>query len=227
MGQSFFRGTDAELYTGSAAFAAKISADPAAYGLQASDAVAYAALNDAYAAAYLVSQDPRTRTKAHTTGKNDARRALCRMASDLARIISAQPTVSDEQKLALGLSVRAKGSPRPASDAPTSFSVELDARGAITLKWKCANPRGTRGTMYEVWRRNEQGGEFEYLATTGQRRFVDDTLRAGFTSVTYQVRAVRSTVKGPWAQHLVNFGMAAETSTPMQNSEAVLSRIAA
>ena len=61
MGKSFFRGTDAALYTGSAAFAAQISADPSAYGLQPADAEAYASLNATFAAAYLAAKDPSTR----------------------------------------------------------------------------------------------------------------------------------------------------------------------
>jgi hypothetical protein len=86
MARSFYLGTDGELYTGSENFSTKISAAPTDYGLVAAQATAYAALNTAYAAAYLAAVDPETRTKGNVAAKNQAKVNLKAMASDLAKI---------------------------------------------------------------------------------------------------------------------------------------------
>src|SRR5687768_17160992 len=103
MARSFFTGTDAELYTGSESFSTKISATPTAYGLTAPQAASYATLNTAYASAFMAAQDPETRTKGQVAAKNTARDNLRIAASDLAKIIDGTPSVTDQQKIDLGL----------------------------------------------------------------------------------------------------------------------------
>jgi len=100
-------------------------------------------------------------------------------------------------------------SPVGAPGQPNNFAVELAADGALTINWKCANPVGCVGTIYQVWRRTTADGEFAYLGGTGERKFVDATIPAGSSQVTYQMQAVRSTAAGPWAQFNVNFGTGA------------------
>jgi hypothetical protein len=222
MGKSFFMGTDAELYTGSNSFSTKISASPITYGLDAPAALAYASVNGVYASAYLAAKDPETRTKSKTQAKNDARKNLRIMASDLAKIIEGTSTVTNEQKLDLGLSVRATPSPVPPPGTPNRFKVSLLGDGSIELKWKCNNPRGSTGTLYQVWRRIGTSGEFDYLGGSGEKKFTDSTLPAGATNVTYKLQAVRSTASGDWADCNVNFGMpgsgSATTATVTEES---------
>ena len=206
MARSFFTGDDAQLYTGSAAFAAQITATPTAFGLQASDASAYAALNTAYASAYMAAANPETRTKGTIAARNSARDSLRLKASDLAKIIDGTSTVTDQQKLDLGLSVRKVPSPVPAPGTPGSFKVTLGGDGSLDLTWKCNNPAGSSGTIYQVFRRTTAEGEFEYLGGSGSKSFLDTTVPAGATAVTYKIQAVRSTAVGPWAQFNVNFG---------------------
>jgi hypothetical protein len=50
-------------------------------------------------------------------------------------------------------------------------------------------------------------GEFGFLGNAGEKKFVDTLIPAGSSQVTYQIRAVRSTSAGGWAQFNVNFGM--------------------
>jgi hypothetical protein len=102
---------------------------------------------------------------------------------------------------------------RPATPAPIGppgtpfkFTADLQQIGWLTLRWKCKNPRGSTGTMYQVWRRTGFSGPFEFLGNTGTRKFVDRTVPAGAIAVTYQVQAVRSTKAGQFATHNVNFG---------------------
>ena len=93
MGQHFYMSRDAVLVRMSANFAAQISAAAPAFGLSMGQAAAYAAANDAYAAAYQVAVDPGTRSRPRVVAKNEARRALTEMAAELVRIIDAAPPV--------------------------------------------------------------------------------------------------------------------------------------
>jgi hypothetical protein len=88
--------------------------------------------------------------------------------------------------------------PVPPPGQPTDLKVALDATGMLTLKWKCANPPGSSGTTYNVYRRVGATGEFTYLGGTGTRTFTDGTVPAGAALVMYQIQAVRSTAAGPW-----------------------------
>ena len=96
---------------------------------------------------------------------------------------------------------------------PTGFEVALNGDGALGLKWKCANPAGSVGTIYQVWRRINGTGTpsasatFDYLGGSGTKSFNDATVPAGSAALTYQIQAVRSTATGPWAQFNVNLGM--------------------
>lgn len=208
MGRSFFLGTDAELYTGSKSFSTKISAAPTDYGLTADQAAAYAVLDTTWQAAYLAATDPQMRTTAKVQAKNDAKVPLRIMASDLAKKVAGTATVTNEQKIDLGLSVRDTPSPVPSPGACSNFNVTLSGDGSLLLKWKCRNPARARGTIYQVWRRVGSAADFTYAGGTGQKNFRETMLPAGTTTVTYQVQAVRSTATGPWAQFNLNFGSA-------------------
>ena len=96
----------------------------------------------------------------------------------------------------------------PPPGTPFDFTVGLLQSGALELKWKCTNPTGTQGTLYEVKRRfGGVSAPFEYAGASGTRAFTDETLPTGSAPVTYQVTAVRSTSRGNPAQFTVNFGL--------------------
>jgi hypothetical protein len=94
----------------------------------------------------------------------------------------------------------------PAPGTPTDFTASLNQTGVVTLKWKCANPAGTTGTIYEC-RRKIGNGSFAFIGAVGTREFADATLPAGSIGVLYEVTAVRSTVRGNPALFNVNFGV--------------------
>lgn len=100
----------------------------------------------------------------------------------------------------------AKRSPKGEPGRPDRLAWGLGQEGALTLTWKCRNPRGSKGTIYQVWRRMD-GGPLEYLGQSGTKRFVDATVPQGTARITYQIQAVRSTAVGPWAMFNVNFGV--------------------
>jgi hypothetical protein len=65
--------------------------------------------------------------------------------------------------------------------------------------------------MYQVYRRigggsGDGAGEFTYLGGSGSKKFVDSTVPAGSSQITYQIQAVRSTAVGAWEQFNVNIG---------------------
>ncbi|KAA0213038.1 MAG: hypothetical protein DYG94_12075 [Leptolyngbya sp. PLA3] len=93
----------------------------------------------------------------------------------------------------------------PPPGTPFKFRVGLLQDGALELKWKCNNPGGTVGTIYEI-RRAVGGGAFAFVGASGVKSFTDDTLVSGAAPVTYRITAVRSTARGNPAQFTVNFG---------------------
>jgi hypothetical protein len=97
-------------------------------------------------------------------------------------------------------------SPVPPPGTPTDFGVSLSQTGAVTITWKCPNPAGAVGTIYHVFRRVGPTGEFDFVGASGLKQFVDETIPAGSSQVTYQIQGVRSTAAGEWAQFNVNFG---------------------
>jgi hypothetical protein len=90
---------------------------------------------------------------------------------------------------------------------PGDFNVALSVTGALQLKWKCTNPVGATGTIYQIFRRIGAAGEFVYIGGSGAKTFTDATVPAGSSQVAYQLQAVRSTSVGPFAQFNVNFGV--------------------
>jgi hypothetical protein len=147
------------------------------------------------------------RSPAKTAARNTAAVSLKAMAVNLASIINGTSSVTDEQKLELGLSVRATRTPVTELGTPNKFKAELAGNGSLLVKWQCASPRGT-GMTYQVYRKVAGEAEFTYLGGTGEKKYEDNTLPAGATQVTYQIQAVRSTAVGGWAQYNVTFGTA-------------------
>lgn len=123
MARSFYFGTDAEVYTGSTAFHTKIAATPTAFGLVAGDATAYGVKQAAYATGYLAAIDPETRTKAKVATKNAAKQALKDATAALAKKIDGTTTVTDEQKIELGLNVRKTPSPVPVPEDQPKIDI--------------------------------------------------------------------------------------------------------
>jgi hypothetical protein len=95
--------------------------------------------------------------------------------------------------------------PVPAPGTPFKVSVVLFEDGSLQLKWRCSNPTDGGGVVYEIHRRDGTGA-MAHVGTVGKRKFVDSTIPAGSSNVTYSITAVRSTRKGLPAQFKVQFG---------------------
>jgi hypothetical protein len=139
--------------------------------------------------------------------------AVAAMANAGAGIISqirakAESTNNPNVYVLSHISPPAARTPMAPPGKPDGFKVELQVIGALTVKWKCPNPAGSSGTIYQVWRRIG-AGDFQYVTSVGSKQFIDATIPPGTSSITYQVQAFRSTAAGPKAQFNVNFGIAA------------------
>ena len=197
--------TEAEIAAGAAHFATRVASDYASLGIPQAMATQFATLNAAYQATR-AAITPATKCRSLVVARDDARRVMLTQASILGRLIGAQPTVSDQTKGDLGLNVRAAPQATASPGTPFRFESTISINGVVTTKWKCENPKGTQGTLYQVYRRIGETGEYAYLGGVGEKKFVDAAIPAGTASVTYQVQAVRSTAAGEWALHTVQLG---------------------
>ncbi len=190
---------------------ARLSTDYAMFGLSAAQAAALEALYQPYAEAWSALKAARAagiRSESQTSDRTSAKAPLLSYLRELYALVQASRSVSDANKALLGVtSRRVHGTPLPPPGAVSKFRCELNGNGALTIKWTSNNPPGAHGTLYQIWRKVGDG-PLAYCGVSGAKRFTDNTLPAGTTSVTYQVQAVRSTTTGPWAQYNVTFGTA-------------------
>ena len=228
MGKSFYLAKSyAQLRDGSQTFSDLINAAAASFGLTTLQAVSYKTVNDDYTAKFLVALAPQTRTKGTLLDRNDAKVLLVAKASELAKIIDATPTVTDGQRANLGLSVRATPSPAREPGTCSNFKAELLPDGSIQMTWRANNPTGMSGVTYQIWRRFGSAAEFAFLGASGEKRFIDSTIPAGTAQVQYQVRGIRPTSAGGWAQFNVNFGQVSTAPLLSTVTELKSSKLAA
>jgi hypothetical protein len=136
-------------------------------------------------------------------------RDLRRAGSDIVKQIRAKAaTAGDGVYFLAQIPAPALPAPIPPPGTPTDFAVTLNPDGSLKLRWKCANPAGSQGTVYQLSRRIGEAGPFFVVGVTGSRSFVDTSVPAGTAGMTYQVIAVRSSAVGVAAQFTVNFGCA-------------------
>ena len=185
------------------------SAAPTTIGLSAEKAVSFQEAYDTAQASYdaAVALDAQKRA-ATLTSQSDIR-ALRQQASECLALIKAYAENQANPNTvyaAAEIPAPLPPAPAPAPGTPMDFTVALLQTGAVELKWKCANPAGTQGTIYEC-RRMIGNGAFTFVGATGVRAFTDDTLPSGSAGVTYEITAVRSTKRGLPAQFNVNFGV--------------------
>ncbi len=132
MSTNFLPAREADLVTWSTNFDAKLRVSAVAFGLTAAQATAYTGLHDAFVDAYQTANNPDTRSPSNIVAKNTAKDALISYARELARIVQATPTVTDEQKAELGLTVRdSEPSPIPVPEFAPGIDV-VSATGRTT-----------------------------------------------------------------------------------------------
>lgn len=147
---SFLPSRDSLLLAWSSNFSTQISATPTAFGLTAAQATAYAALHTAYSTAYTAAIDPATRTKANISTKNVAKKSLRTSAQDLAKIANAFPTITNAQRILLGLTPRS-GTITPVNPPTEAPVMEIVSTNGRTIKLRLhsqstkSKPAGVKG----------------------------------------------------------------------------------
>jgi hypothetical protein len=182
--------------------AAQIGTSPAAV---AALAAKVAAAREKLAAQALARQAARSATAELRIAVRD----MAQAGADIIKQIRAKAAVvGDDVYVLASIPAPATPSPVPPPGTPANFTVTLRPDGSLMLKWKCRNPRGSVGTIYQISRQVGAGGEFTSVGVVGAKRFLDTTLPAGASaSVTYQIVAIRSTAAGVAARFTVNLGV--------------------
>ncbi len=158
MSNDYIPAKDADFINWSANFSTLITAAPGTYGLTAPDAVAIAAADASWAAAYTLAVDPATRTPATVADKDVERANAETVERPYAMTINADPAVTDLARVSLGLTVRTVH-PTPAStptDVPLlnlrsqqAASMEISIRATATPTSR-ARPAGCDGCQLIV-----------------------------------------------------------------------------
>jgi hypothetical protein len=185
------------------------TANAVSIGLTAGVVTALGTQTTAARAAYDAAGTARDAAKSATQEFYDQVDTLAGMGSTIIKQIKtfAESTANPNVYTLAQIPPPATPAPTPPPGTPEAFRVELLQSGALVLTWKCPNPPGVPGTVYEVRRRLGGAGAFAYVGSTGGREFEDQTLPAGQTSATYQVTAIRSTSRGNPGQFTVSFGI--------------------
>jgi hypothetical protein len=122
---------EADLVNWANNFSTLITAAPSTYGLVSGDAVAIAAVVDAYDAAYALAIDPPTRTKPTVAAKDAARQAMLDVVRGYAIQIRNNAGVTNEDKADLGLTLP---DPTPTPVPPPNTSPILSIPFATPLQ---------------------------------------------------------------------------------------------
>jgi hypothetical protein len=105
-------------------FVAKLVASPTTYGFVASDLTPLSAALSAFDSAFDLAVDPATRTRGVVNDKEVKRASLTALIRSFARRIQANPAVTDQQKIDLGL---------PIHDADPSAGGEPTTRPVMSV----------------------------------------------------------------------------------------------
>jgi hypothetical protein len=168
-------------------------------------------LTAAARAAYQAQAVAQDLARAATATLHDALAAMADAGADVIKKIRARAATDGNGVYALA-SIPAPPAPSklPPPGTPTDFRVTLRPDGSLRLRWACANPKGSQGTIYQVARRVGSSGAFEVIGMSGVKRFDDTSVPAGAASVEYEIVALRSTARGEAARFVVNFGVSGD-----------------
>lgn len=118
-------------------FSAVITASPTTYGLVTGDATAIAAQYTAWHAAFQAATDPGTRTPATVAAKDAARVTAEGVVRPYAVGISQDPTISNEDKATVGVTVRTGArTPIPAPTTAPSLILVSAVPGLLNLQYR-------------------------------------------------------------------------------------------
>jgi len=190
------------------------TANAAQIGLLPAQVTAFSALVTAARNQFNAAQAIRSASKAQTVNFHIKLDAMNEGGSDLIRTIRAYADLQNDPTVFVKAEIPPPATPSPVGPpgTPTDYTCTLNPTGLLTIKWKCANPAGGPGTVYEVRRcigPVDSQSVWTLLGTSGKREYTDTTLPAlssdNAAGVTYEVTAVRSTSRGQPSQYMVRF----------------------
>jgi hypothetical protein len=179
-----------------------------AMGTTTTAVTALVTMTTAARAAATAQQAAQEAARAATNDLNMAVAAMAAAAQDIINQVRVKASTAGNGVYSLaGIPVPATPSPVGAPGTPFALKVDLKPNGSVELSWKANNPPRCTGVIWQVYRKVESTGAYEYLGGAGSRVFVDTTVPAGVPSVMYQIQGTRSTAIGDAAEFVVNFGV--------------------
>lgn len=169
-------------------------------GLSAAQIAAFEADTAAARAAFNAHTATTDADRAAAGAQRDAISALRTRGGDIVRSIRAfaeQQTTPNTVYQTAQIPPPAVPGTMPPPGLPFDFSAGLNPDGSITFRWKCDNPKGASGTVYNVRRKSEGESAFTYIGSVGERRYTDATIPAGANRVEYTVTGQRGPSIGP------------------------------
>ncbi len=137
---------EADLLAWTNSFSSQITADPVVFGLDAIQATTLATLLSDFQATYDAATNNNTRTPAIIVAKRDAKNALIAKIRELAAIIQADPSVTDQQKSGLGLTVRdSEPTPVPVPKTRPGIQIFSSVGRSVTIKLSDVENPDSRG----------------------------------------------------------------------------------
>lgn len=179
-------------------------------GLTVGEVGALAALITASRASFTNQTNQIAAAKSATTACNNDVSAMHDLGSAAIQKIRVYAETTNNPNVFVLANIPAPASPSalPPPGVCNQFEVALLDTGALQLKWKCSNPEGATGTVYEVRRKLSTAAPYVFIgATGGDKTFVDDTVPFGSSTVFYQVVGRRSGLVGPSNTYVVTFGV--------------------
>lgn len=212
MSASYIPAADASFNSWLINFDALVTADGLSWDLTAPQIAALAAATTAYSAALTLATDPGTRTPATIAAKNTAKATALATARPIAQFLNASTLVTDEDRAALGLTIR-KTTPTPIT-APTTFpllDILLGTPGQHKIQWRDSETPLSKAKPFgalqmELWTSvgtitapDPSDANFHSLQTKSPF-FVDLDVADTGKVITYFARWVtRTGIVGPWS----------------------------
>lgn len=182
---------------------------PASLGLSAPAVAAFKTLTQTARASFDAAETARNAAKSATLTQDSDLDEAFNSCSDLIRIIRAYAeSQANPNTVYAAADIPAPATPQPTLPPGTckTYSATILDGGSLQINWKCTNPPGTSGVVYEVRRRIAMG-EYVFIGAVGTKKFIDNTLPAGSSTVTYQVTGTRGNQRGVSSSFNVTFGV--------------------
>lgn len=158
---SYIPTRDVDLVQWADNFSTLTTAAPATYGLQASDAVAIAAVVTDFDNAYSIAINPGTHTPATVAAKDSAKGAMLPILRFYAQTIKLNQGVSNADKIALGIHINDAGpTPIPVPTTAPALTIDFQTHLGAQLRVRDQTTPTSNAKPFGV-----QGGEM--VATVG------------------------------------------------------------